>query len=362
VHPAVRRGLGLAEGVLGAGLLLLPPVVAGVAGSAAPAAWGVQLLIGASVAAALGSLAAYRRRPGSLPELLADVLGPAARRALVAVYLVGFTVGQAALALAAGRLLLAALDVRPAGAAPVLVGVGVLALGAAGARLPWGTGARRARLAVVLAVALVGCARPELFGAAGLLDLPGGDRAAVAVFLLFFASVGWESAGRSPGPGRVLPATAVALLAVGLVQLSLALLLDTRAATAGTDPGWSLRVVAAAGSVTLTAFVATNLAAASRFATELGAPGGGRTVLGPAVAAACALVAAAAAGWGLTALLLVPSAATCTGYLLGCLAVARGGSKKYQWSAAALAALLILVAITAVISADGGPPSFPGNV
>lgn len=362
MRPAVGRGLGIAEGVLGAGLLVLPPVAAGVAGAGAPAAWVAQLLIGASVAALLGLLAARRGTPGGLPDLLGAVLGPAARRLVVAVYLVGFTVGQAALALVAGRLLYAALGRPPTGAGPLLSGAAVLALGVAGSRLTWSTAARRIRLAAVLAVALVGCGWPAMYAAAGLLELPGGDRWAVAVFLLFFASVGWESAGRSPGPGRVLPATAVALVAVGLAELTLAVLLDARAGVGDTDLILSLRVAAAAGSVTLAAYVSTNLAAVLRFGAELGAPTRGSTAVVAALAAAGAMVGADALGWGVTALLLVPCLATWTAYLLGCVAAGRDGDLVARTWAYGTGGLLILLMIVSLITAGRGPPSFPGNV
>jgi amino acid efflux transporter len=355
----VRRGLGLAEGVLGAGLLVLPPVVAGVAGSAAPAAWVVQLLLGASVAALLGSLAARRGVPGGLQDLIGAVLGPAARRTVVAAFLVGFTVGQAALALAAGRLLVTALGVSWS---PLWAGAAVLALGAAGARVPWSVRGRRVRLAVALAVALAACTWPAVYATSGLLAPPGGDRWVVAVFLLFFAGVGWESAGRATGGGRVLPATAVALAAVGLVQLTLAVVLDVRSGTIDAPANWSLRAIMMCGSVTLLAYVGTNLAAAGRFATEL-KPSIGRTApLVLAVAAAAAMVGADALGWGVTALLFVPCLAAWVGHLLGCVAAARGGDHFLIAPAIILAVFLAALLIMTVIDSGSGSGISPGNV
>lgn len=317
----LRAGARLAGQVLGVGMLLVPPVALGLAGTRAPGAWLVHLALGGTVAVALGLLA--RSRPGGsgfIADLTGSTLGPWARDTVLALYLAGFVGGQAAIAVAAGGFAAVALGGSSTG--PVVAGL-VLIAATAGAALgaTLGDRGRRIRLAGTGVLAVVGCARPELFTGAGLV--PGGGSWFLAAFLMFFAGVGWETAARfAPGlrrPGELLAAVVTGALLVGTIYIGLSWLLQSRP-VGNTDA--FVRAAALAATLLLGAFCLTNITAAARFAGRLGLPGGPVAVGG---ACLCVLLTANLVGWGTPELLGVPAGATMAAYLLASVAVVRSG-------------------------------------
>jgi hypothetical protein len=345
---ALRLGVRLAGSVLGVGMLLVPPVALGLAGTAAPAAWLVHLALGASVAVALGLLA--RSRPegsGFIADLTGSVLGTWARHTVLALYLAGFVGGQAAIAVAAGGFATVALGgSNTASVVPVVAGL-VLVAATAGAALgvTLGDRGRRVRLAATGVLAFVGCVRPELFVGTGLV--PTGDTwFGAAVFLMFFAGVGWETTARlgpdSRGPGEFLAAVVTGVLLFGAVNVGLSWMLQSQPAG---NTGTFVRAAALAATMLLGAFCLTNIAAAARFAGRLGLPGG-------PVAVGCGclgvLLVANFAHWGTAELLVVPAAATMAAYLLAMAAAVRGGRTPARlFGAAALLGMIVLAVVLA---------------
>ncbi|HEY5836772.1 hypothetical protein, partial [Streptomyces sp.] len=346
---AGRLGSALAENVLGAGMLVVPPIAAGLAGAFAPAAWAVHLLLGAVFSAALGALALARpAAPASIAGLTGAVLGRRAGTALVAVYLCGFVVGQAALATVAGRLAALVWDAtRPA----VTLASAALVLAAATAGclggVTLGPGARRLRSLVTLALAGYCCARPGLFRAAGLV--PDTHWPAAAVFLLLFAGVGWEGsarlAARAGTRRRLMASVGLGASGVAVVFLGLALLLGDPgshgpAALNGLD-----HAAAGCAALLLACYCLTNVAAAAQFARTLGVAGD-RTATA-SVGAWCLAVTlgGAALGLGPAGLLAGPASATLTGYLLACAACLRGGATTARLLSALAAAGLLAVGV-----------------
>jgi amino acid efflux transporter len=354
----VPAGLRLASSILGAGLLLAPPVVAGLAGPAAPAAWLIHLGLGAAFSMALGLHAQARGRPTSIAELTGAALGGWGERAVLASYFGGFTVGQAAIALAAGHFAAVGFGwSQPAAAAAAgCVLLAVATLGAA-AGIQLDDRARRCRLAATAALAGYGCARPEWFAAVHLL--PDGVRRwfTGAVFVAFFAGVGWESSARIgpsvAGRRRLIGAVLLGAALVGCAYLGLALLLQVRSAGAvGLPDGLLDRALALAAAATLALYCMTNLTAAAGLARALRArstagtagPGRvGRTVPPVGAASIGLVVLAAIIGWSPGQLLIGPCLATCTGYLLAGVATARAGAGVSRVAAGLVAAALIVV-------------------
>jgi amino acid efflux transporter len=66
VSATTRAGIGVAEAVLGAGMILIPPLVATLAGPLTLWAWATHLLGGAVFSALLGLLAFTRTGGGSI--------------------------------------------------------------------------------------------------------------------------------------------------------------------------------------------------------------------------------------------------------------------------------------------------------
>ncbi|MBM9504111.1 hypothetical protein [Actinacidiphila acididurans] len=268
----LREGLAVAEGVLGAGLLLMPPVAAGLAGGAAPWAWAFTLGTGTLFCLAIGALALSRTGPGSLAEVTGRALGPRAEDAVTALYLAGFTVGQAAIALAAWRLAAAGLGTGTGQAAWWALLVPVLATGFAARGVLPPAGWRRARPAAAWLLAVVLCADPALLSAAGLVP-GGGHRWWAAAFLLLFAGVGWERVARiAPGLAG-LRRTAAAVLTGALLVTAACLVpaLWLRAALPPSPgaPGPVTRTAAVAAALLLATYCATNIEAAGSFLLRL---------------------------------------------------------------------------------------------
>jgi amino acid efflux transporter len=333
-----RAGAGIAAAVAGAGLLLVPALVAGaVTPGAAIAGWVLHGAAGAGLCAAIG--VSVRRSPAtSLDGLVGAALGSRSGRLVRLVYLVGFTVGQAALAYVAGGLATAGGD-GPGRGGVVVAGLAVLAVAAVAAvtgrswTRSWPPLARHLRLAATVLVAAYLCLHPALPVAAGLWSgVPAGS-AAVALFLMLFAFVGWERIIRvAPGlpSSRSVVAAAVSGAALATAAyLVLTLLLAGSAAGGLPSVSTPDRVVAVVGAAVLASYCVTNLAAAGGFLRASGrwparwpARAAAPVV---AVVAGAVLSLAVAAQWRTGTLLLVPAAAAWLSYSLAMVAVLRRG-------------------------------------
>jgi len=300
--------------------------------------------------------------PRSIAQVTGAALGRRAGRAVLAVYLAGFTVGQAAIALAAGWFVAVGAGSVGAGSAGArgAVVTGCLLLAAATAAAALGIRltdrARRLRLALTAALAGYGCARPGWFAAAHLLP----DRRwfAGAVFLAFFAGVGWESSTRiAPGLAsrrQVTRAVALGATLVGLGYVGLALLLRARSPAAAAAPDGLDRVAALAAAAVLAGYCLTNLPAAGRFAQAL-RPAAAETPANaarppvlPVGAVGIGLVLlAATAGWTPAHLLVGPCLATWAGYLLAMLATVRAGAGPERRTAGLVTAAMIGLLVVA---------------
>lgn len=153
----------LSGSVLGAGMLLMPSVVRGVAGPFSLWAWVAHLALGASVALLLARTV-VARRPERLSDTVSGLLRPAAGRLVDIVYAVAFTFGQAAIAWFAAVCVLAVFPVplpaRGAVGALLACGVLVVALSLASVGPAPGAGMSRARRWPTGLVALMRLHRP----------------------------------------------------------------------------------------------------------------------------------------------------------------------------------------------------------
>jgi amino acid efflux transporter len=341
-----RVGLGLAGSVLGAGMLLVPPVTAGLAGDGAPAAWLITLLIGAGFSACLGLVArSVSDQRKSIFDVVGATLGDRARRVVLATYLAGFVIGQGAIAVAAGGFLAYALGL-PGHA--YLLGMLVLALATAASAggVVLGDRSRRLRLAMTGAIALACCAWPQVFTASALL-VPDPTWFGGALFVVLFAGVGWESSARiAPGLTDGRTVLRGVMMGAGFVltgYLLLVVLLSQRISTAHADSS-ALRGLAALAAVVLTVYCLTNITAAARFVPALGGPDAGVARTGVGAASAAVVAIAAMPGWTVAGLLAGPSLATWLSYLLTMFGGARSlASGRVRAACIAVAALLLLV-------------------
>lgn len=348
---AVRRaGLGLAGSVLGAGMLLVPPVTAVLAGDGAPAAWLITLVIGAGFSACLGLVS--RSLPDaceSIFDVVGATLGGRARRVVLATYLAGFVIGQGAIAVAAGHFLAYGLGL-PGHA--YLLGALVLASAttASAGGVVLGDRARRLRLAVTGVIALACCALPQVFTASALL-VPDPNWFGGALFVVLFAGVGWESSARI-APGLADGRTVIRSVAMGagLVlagYLLLVVLLSQRIPTAPADSS-ALRGLAVLAAGALVGYCVTNITAAARFLHALGGPGGRGARTGVGAAGLAVIAIAAIPGWTVAGLLAGPSLATWLSYLLAMFGGVHSlASGRVRAACAAVAALLLVVGASA---------------
>ncbi|WP_240466726.1 hypothetical protein [Streptomyces sp. S5] len=98
-HPPAPALAGqVAAGVLGAGMLVMPSVVASLTGEGALLVWSAHLVLGATVSLLLALLVRTRRTPATLAGTVGALLGGWAARAVDGVFAVAFTAGQAAIA------------------------------------------------------------------------------------------------------------------------------------------------------------------------------------------------------------------------------------------------------------------------
>lgn len=352
VRPAAaawRAGTAVAGSVLGAGLLVVPPVVLTLAGAGWPRAWLVHLGLGAMLCATLG-LAGMRRRGRSLFDVAGE-LGRGARRALTATYLAGFVVGQAALAMFAGQVAAAAVS-HPL-ATPLAVGSAVLALAtlAVLTERSLGRRGRGIRLALTLVVAVALFAGPSSLVQAGLVVTGGGELFWVAAAAAFFAGVGWESMARhgaglrNAGGVAVAAVVAVAIVALAYLPLSWLLAAAVEARTVRVSSFAPVVALSVAGVLGL--YCLTNIGAAAGFARSLGVTSR-RTPIATGAAAVAVLTAAEVLGWEVWQLLLGPALAAWIGYLLAGFAVLRSGPASARLPALVQLGSLLLLMVGAV--------------
>ncbi|WP_234338241.1 amino acid:polyamine antiporter [Streptomyces sp. NRRL F-5727] len=354
----------VAGGVLGAGLLVMPPVVTALAGGAGLLVWAAHVLLGGSVALVLAELVRARLGPVSLAGAAGALLGTWAERTVDGVFAVAFTAGQAAIAWFAATALLTAADGAPpaAGADGLPLALGVLLVGVAGALAPLTPPAALLRwrpwAAGILALVCAVWFWPADPGP-GTTLAPSGFSEPGALWLalaaLFFAGVGWEAVtGAVPaiGAGRRRTAAGVVLGAacVAVACLGLAAVQERGAGAPVAAPlRWVLAVATAA---VLTSYVLTNVRTAARIAARL-RPGGAAARPSPwlvlAVGAACCAFAwAGARDGGVPLLLLGPAAAALVGYALGAAAAVRHGGPPLRAAGALLLAVLTGLAVLAV--------------
>ncbi|MGH3934302.1 MAG: hypothetical protein ACRDS1_04885 [Pseudonocardiaceae bacterium] len=352
-RAARRAGLGLAGSVLGAGMLLVPPVTAGLAGDRAPAAWLITLVVGASFSACLGLVArSLPEEHTSIFDVVGATLGDWARRLVLATYLAGFVIGQGAIAVAAGHFLGYGLGL-PEHA--YLLGALVLALAtvASAGGVVLGGRVGRLRLAVTGAIALACCAWPQVFTASALLVSDpqwfGG-----ALLVVLFAGVGWESSARiAPGLAGSRTVIRGVAMGAGLVlagYLLLVVVLSQRLPVEGAGSS-ALRGLAVLAAVVLAGYCMTNITTAARFGHALGGPGGPVTRAGVGAAGVAVVAIAALPGWTVAGLLVGPSLAAWLSYLLAMFGGTRClASGRIRVACAAVSALLLVIAASAIRS------------
>lgn len=375
-RTARRRELEIAahvsRGVLGAGMVVMPPVVAALSGGHSLLLWSAHVLLGGSVSLVLAMLVRARVRPTTLAGAVGALLGTWAERAVDGAFAVAFAAGQAAIAWFAATCLLTAADGSPPrpGAGGLLLALGVLAVAVSAAlspltlpaavlRLrPWVTGA--------VALACVAWGWPAAPAAGSHTPLvPSGlspDGAQwLALAALFFAGVGWEAVtavvpAAAAGPRRTAAGVALGAACVAAVYLGLAAVRQLAAGAPAVQapvPAPLRWVLAGAVTVVLASYCFTNVRTAARIAARLH-PGGRRPAArGPAkavvaaVGAACCAFAWAGARDGAVPLLLLgPAAAALIGYALAAAAAVRRGGPVLRCAGAAV--LLVLVGLTAL--------------
>lgn len=364
-RPEAAVGSAVATGVLGAGMLVMPPVVAGVAGADSLGAWTAHIVLGGGVSLLLALLVRGRTEPASVAATSGVLLGPRAERLVDGVYALAFTAGQAAIAWFTATCVLAAVDgtVRPAGTAGVLVALGVLAVALALAlsplrpspallRLrPWATGA----LALVCAVVAWPSASP---GASTPLTLPGTHEGAfwVALAALFFAGVGWEAVTSAvPGARTTAARTAVGVgLGVAVVAAVYLGLAAVREAFDGAAPQplppWARLALGAAVTVLLTSYCFTNIRTAARLAARLRpeTDGASRPLIAVVGAVCCGFAVAGAREGAVPLLLLGPALGACTAYATGSVAALRHGGPLLRCGAAVVLLALVATALQTI--------------
>ncbi|MFE5793162.1 amino acid:polyamine antiporter [Streptomyces sp. NPDC056503] len=378
----------MARGVLGAGMPVMPPVVAALAGADGLLVWTAHVLLGGSVALVLAALVRTRVGPTSLAGAVGALLGTGAERVVDGVFAVAFTAGQAAIAWFAATLLLTAADGAPprAGTAGLPLALAVLVAAGAAALGPWTPPAAvlRWRLWLTGALALAcavwvwpgdlaaGAAGTPLAPAApsglpgipGLPGLSGNGALWLALAALFFAGVGWESVtGAVPaaaaGPRRTAAGVLLGTAVVAAVYLGLAAVQGRGPHPLAPAPlRWAL---AGATAAVLTSYVFTNIRTAARIAARLHPAGRrpsghlpARALVVAVAAACCAFAWAGARDGGVPLLLLGPAAAALVGYALGAAAAVRHGGPALRSAGALLLLVLTGLAGLGVPALSGG--------
>ncbi|MFF5616526.1 amino acid:polyamine antiporter [Streptomyces albidoflavus] len=364
-HPPAPALAGqVAAGVLGAGMLVMPSVVASLTGEGALLVWSAHLVLGATVSLLLALLVRTRRTPATLAGTVGALLGGWAARAVDGVFAVAFTAGQAAIAWFAATCLLTAAQGSPPrpGTAGLLLALALLVVAVAAALTPLQLPAAVLRLrpwaAGAVALACVAWSVPgqAAAGAPTSLAPPGLTGAGawwLALSALFFAGVGWEVVtsavpGTAAGARSVAGGVALGAAGVAVVHLGLAAVQQAAGGPPGRDPAAApLRwVLAGAATAVLLSYCFTNVRTAARIAARLRPDGAGPSrALVAAVGVACCVFA-----WlgtregGIPLLLLGPAAAAVTGYALGAVAAVRRGGPGLRCTG-----VLVLLALAATV-------------
>ncbi|MDF3149244.1 amino acid:polyamine antiporter, partial [Streptomyces sp. T21Q-yed] len=137
-RPQLQIAAHLSGGVLGAGMLVMPPVVAALTGGHSLLVWSAHILLGGSVSLMLAMLVRARVRSTGLAGAVGALLGLWAQRAVDGAFAIAFTAGQAAIAWFAATCLLTAADgslPRP-GTDGLLLALGILAVAVLAALSP----------------------------------------------------------------------------------------------------------------------------------------------------------------------------------------------------------------------------------
>lgn len=368
-RPELRIAAHIANSVLGAGMVIMPPVVAALTGGHSLLVWSAHLLLGGSISLMLAMLVRARVRSTSLAGAVGILLGSWAERTVDGAFAIAFTAGQAAIAWFAATCLLAAGNgsvPRPGAgslllalgilAAAVLAALGPLSLPAAVLRLrPWAAGALALACATWgrLTAPAVGSHTPL---APSGLSPDGGQWLALAA--LFFAGVGWEAVtavvpATTAGPRRTAAGVALGAACVALVYLGLATVRRLAPAAQDSVPTPLRWVVAIATAAVLTSYCVTNVRTAARIAARL-RPGKrcpserdpATAVIAAVGTACCAFACVGVWDGAVPVLLLGPAAAALIGYALAAAAAVRRGGPLLRCAGALV--LLVLVGITLV--------------
>ena len=376
--PELRIAAHVCRNVLGAGMVIMPPVVAALTGGHGLLVWSAHILLGGSISLMLAMLVRARVRSTSLAGAVGALLGSWAGRVVDGAFAVAFTAGQAAIAWFAATCLLTAANgalPRP-GVAGLLVTLGLLAVAALAALSPLSLPAVVLRLrpwvAGVLALAGAAGGWPGLPapGAATPLAPPGLSPDGgqwLALMALFFAGVGWESVTAivpvaATGPRRTVAGVALGVASVGVVYLGLATVLAAGEPAVQDAASAPLRwVLAIATAGVLTSYCFTNMRAAARIAARLRpgerypAEGGPARAIVAAVGAACCAFALVGV-WddAVPRLLLGPAAAALIGYALAAVAAVCTGGPLSRLAGAVVLIVLVGMVFLAVPVLLGG--------
>ncbi len=369
-RPELKIATHLCGQVLGAGMLVMPPVVAALASRHSIRVWSAHMLLGASISLMLAAMVRAQVQSTSLAGLVGGLLGRWSELAVDGAFVAAFCFGQAAIAWFAATSLVTAVDgssPRP-GSVGLLLALGVLAVAVLAALSPLALPPAVLRLrpwvagGVALACAAVSWAVPAAGARTPLapagLSVDGAQW--LALMALFFAGVGWEAVtaavpGTAARPGRVAAGVGLGAAAIAAVYLGLATVrhLATEASE-GAQPSmaaplrWMLAIATAA---VLTSYCFTNVRTAARIASRLRHGGRDARAQQPAKAviaivglACCAIACGSAAVTGAVPLLLLgPAAAALIGYGLAAVAAALRGGPLLRCAGAAV--LLVLVGI-----------------
>lgn len=364
-RPELKIATHLCGQVLGAAMLVMPPVVQALAGRHSIRIWSAHILLGASISLMLAALVRARVHPTSLAGAVGALLGRWAELAVDGAFVVAFCFGQAAIAWFAATCLLTAAggSVPQSGPVGLLLALGVLAVAVLAALTPLALPSAVHRLrpwaagAVALASAPVVWAGLPAAGADTSLAPPGlsvGGAQWLALTVLFFAGIGWEAVIAVPvaavRTGRVAAGVALGAAAVALVYLGLATVQQLAVEASERAPHsvaaplrWALAIVTAA---VLTSYCFTNVRTAALIASRhrggRGSCAQSRAAVAAVGATCCGIACGAAAGGGAVPLLLLgPAAAALIGYGLAAVAAARRGGPLLRCVGAAV--LLVLV-------------------
>ncbi|WP_371790488.1 amino acid:polyamine antiporter [Streptomyces sp. NBC_01471] len=379
-RPELEIGAHVSSSVLGAGMVVMPPVVAALAGGHSLLVWSAHILLGGSISLMLALLVRARLRPASLAGAVGALLGSWAERAVNGVFAVAFTAGQAAIAWFASTCLLTAANgslPRP-GADGLLLALGILVVAVLAALTPLSLPAAVLRLrswvagAVALACAAWGWPAASAVGSHTPLAPSGlspGGAQWLALAALFFAGVGWESVTSvvpavAAGPRRTAAGVALGVASVAIVYLGLAAV-HRLAAGEPAAPGpvsaplrW---VLAGATAAVLISYVFTNVRTAARIAARLrpGEPapserGPGRALIAAVGVACCAFACTGVRDGAVPLLLLGPAVAAMTGFDLAAVAAVRCGGPLMRSAGALVLLVLAGMAVLAVPFLLGG--------